>query len=118
MEECPRRREGSLGQGREEIEATATNAREDSDLPTGLLKDHSLGASRRKFGSLPLSRPSQKILSFVCSQKRLLGRGPDNERQDTLIGSKTRQKSPEMRLVYRCGETFKLDDIIGSSCSL
>ena len=50
VEECPRRREGSLGQGREETEATATNAREDSALPTGLLKDHSLGASRRKFG--------------------------------------------------------------------
>ena len=100
-EECPRRREGSLAQGMEEISATATNVREDSDPPMGLLKDHSLGASLRKFGSLPLSRLLQKILLFACSQRRLLGAVPDNEAWDTYKRSKRGQKSPAiMRAVY------------------
>ena len=96
----------------------ATNEREHSDpLMMGLLKDRSLGASLRKFGSLPLSQPLQKILSFACSHRRLLGRGPDNERWDTLKRSKTGQRSPAMRIAYLLGETFKLGDMIESSCS-
>ena len=104
MEECPRRREGSLAQGRGEIEARATNVKEDSDPPMSLLKDHSLDASLRKFGSLPLSRLSQKNLLFACSQRRLLGAGPDNEAWDTLKRSRRGQRSPTMRVVYLCSE--------------
>ena len=110
MEECPRRREGSLAQGREGVEATATNVREGSDPPMGLLKDHSLDASLRKFGSLPLSRLSQKILLFVCSQRCLLGAGPDNEPWDTLKRSKRGQMLPAKRVVC-------WGDIIRRSCS-
>ena len=100
MEECPRKRAGSLAQGREGSGAMATNEKERSDPPMGLLMDRSLGVGLRKFCLLPLSRPLQKILSFVCSQKRLLGRGPDNERWDTLIRSKTGQMSPAMRINF------------------
>ena len=85
MEECQRRREGSLAQGREGSETMATNVRERNDPRMSLLKDQSLGASLRKFGLLPSSRPSQKILLFECSQRRLLGAGPDNEARDTLM---------------------------------
>ena len=102
MEECPRRKEGSWGQGRGESGAMATNEREHSDPQMmGLLMDRSPGVSRRKFGSLPLSRLLQKILLFACSQRRLLGAVPDNEAWDTYKRSKRGQKSPAiMRAVY------------------
>ena len=113
MEWCLRRREGSLVQGREGIEAKATCMRERSGSTMGLSKDQSLDVSPRKLGSLPLSLPLQKILLLPRSRRRLLGPGPDNGRWDTLIRSNTRRMSPAKKAGYLRGGGY----LMGTSSS-